>query len=103
MELNLTALLIRICRWYLSRHFSESNTASEPLHAEEPPTGIFQPPVLTIVFREGQTEEEAIKSIADIYMNRNAYSPPTGPASHQEREYLKYNNIKFEKLKKITL
>lgn len=98
------SLLLKICRWYLNRHFSESNAAGNHQEKEGPTSqGIFQSPVLTIVFREERTEEDAIREIADIYINRHSYSSNTETRIPEEKEYLKFENINFNKLEKINI
>lgn len=103
MEHDLTHIIYKVCQWYIKRYFSESNAAVKQPPTEESVQTIFQPPALTIVFREGKATEEAVKEIADIYINRHAYTPIVESPTHEEREYLKFKNINFEKLEKITL
>ena len=103
MEHDLRSLLLKACQWYIHRHFSESNAAGK--REREKPTAkpLFQPPALTIVFREGKTEEEAIKEIADIYINRHSYTNDADIHAPEEKEYLKFENINFDKLEKINI
>lgn len=104
MEFDIKSLKSKVNLW-LNPPKTSGSTRAEAQPSEEKSAGqtIFHPPAVTVVFRDTEEEEKAIKQIADIYINRHVYTPVTNASARQEREYLKFETIQFDKLVEIKL
>lgn len=104
MEFDIKLLKSKVNQWLNPPETPESTTAeTQPPKEKSVRQTIFNPPAVTVVFRNTKEEEMVVKQIADIYINRHAYTPVYSAPVREEKEYLKFEHIQFDKLEKITL